>query len=286
MKRRRSDPATALLRANLGRALDCLAESGKIDARVHAARKALKRARAALRLMRPALKSEVYERENRALRDGARCLSPLRDARSLVVAAALLDRSRVKTAAGAAATTALRRNLAQRLDAARNVFAESSARRRCAQQVTACSQRMLRDPPPRADALKLMAGLRRIYRNGRRSFARASAERTPEALHEWRKQTKYLHAAAGALSDAGVHPLKRVVQRCADIAARLGDDHDLVELRHEIERTFPAEGGAKAALSCLDARRQRLQRDALDRGARTFRKEPGQFVADLSASRL
>jgi len=60
MKRQRSDPATALLRANLGKALDRLAESGKIDARVHAARKALKRARAALRLMRPALAFEVY----------------------------------------------------------------------------------------------------------------------------------------------------------------------------------------------------------------------------------
>src|SRR6185369_13889932 len=135
MKRRRSDPATALLRANLGRALDCLVESGKIDARVHAARKALKRARAALRLMRPALASEVYERENRALRDAARCLSPLRDARSLVVAAALLDRSRLKAASGAAAMAALRQILEQRLDAARRAFAKPAARRRCAQLV-------------------------------------------------------------------------------------------------------------------------------------------------------
>jgi CHAD domain-containing protein len=286
MKRQRPDAATALLRANLTRALDCLAETGKIDARVHAARKALKRARAALRLMRPTLASAVYERENRALRDAARCLSPLRDARSLVVAAGLVGRSRVKTAAGAAAIFALRRILEQRLDAARSAFAGLAARRRCVQLVKACNQRMLRAPPPRADASTLLAGLRRIYRNGRRALTRAAAERTPEALHEWRKQTKYLHAAAGALSDAGVHPLKRVVQSCADIAARLGDDHDLVELRHEIERTFPAEAGADAVLYRLDVRRQRLQRDALDRGSRTFRKEPRQFVADLSASRL
>ena len=286
MKRQRSDPATALLRANLGRALDCLAETGKIEARVHAARKALKRARAALRLMRPALASEVYERENRALRDAGRCLSPLRDARSLVVAARLLGKSRVKTSAGAATISALRQILQQRLDAARSVFAEPAARRRCAQLVKACSQRMLRDPPPRADASKLLAGLRKIYRNGRRAFARASAERTPEALHEWRKQTKYLQAAAGALSDAGVQPLKRVVQRCADIAEQLGDDHDLIELRHEIERTFAAKPGTEAVLSRLDDRRLKLQRGALDRGARTYRKQPGQFVAALSASRL
>src|SRR5258705_7559118 len=154
MKRQRSDPATALLRANLGRALDCLAESGKIDARVHAARKAIKRARAALRLMRPALAFEVYERENRALRDAARCLSPLCDARSLVVAARLVGRSRAKTAPGAATISALRQILEQRLDAARSVFADPAARRRCVQLVKACRQRMLRDPPPRADASK------------------------------------------------------------------------------------------------------------------------------------
>jgi hypothetical protein len=285
-KRLRSDPASALLRANLARALECLAKTGKIDACVHAARKALKRARAALRLMRPALASQVYERENRALRDAARCLSPLRDARSLVVAAGLLGRSRAMTAPGAATVSALRQVLEKRLDAARGVFAEPAARRRCAQLVKACRQRMLRDPTPRTDASKLLAGLRKIYRNARRSFARASAGRTPAALHEWRKQTKYLHAAAGVLSDTGVHPLKRVVRRCADIAARLGDDHDLIELRHEIERSFPAKPGTEAVLSRLDDMRLRLQRDALNRGTRTFRKTPGQFVADLSASRL
>ncbi len=291
MKRQRSDPAAALLRANLAKALDCLAKSGKIDARVHTARKALKRARAALRLMRPTLAPKVYERENRALRDAARCLSPLRDARSLAEAAGQLGTSRAMTAPGAVIVLALRRVLERRLDAARGVFAAPAARRRCAQQVKACRQRMFRqrmfrDPPPRADASKLLAGLRKIYRNGRRSFARASAERTPEALHEWRKQTKYLQAAAGVLSDAGVRPLKRTVQRCAHIAARLGDDHDLSELRHEIQRSFPAEPGTEAVLSRLDDRRLRLQRDALDRGARTFRKKPGRFVADLSASRL
>ncbi len=286
MKRQRPDPAAALLRANLARALDCLAETGKIDARVHAARKALKRARAALRLMRPALASAVYDRENRALRDAARCLSPLRDARSLLVAAELVGKSRMKDAAGAAAISALRRNLEQRLDAVRSAFAGVAARRRCARLVKACSQRMLRDPPRRADALELLAGLRKIYRNGRRSLERASAKRTPETLHEWRKQTKYLHAAAGALSDAGVQPLKRVIQQSADIAARLGDDHDLTELRHEIERNFSAEPGTGPVLSRLDDRRLRLQRDALDLGARTFRKTPEQFVADLSASRF
>ena len=285
-KRHRADPATVLLRRNLAKALSCLANSGKIDARVHAARKALKRARAALRLMRPTLQPAVYERENRALRDAGRCLSPLRDARSLVAAAELLGKSHGKTAASAAAASALRQILEQRLDAARAAFAGPATRRRCAALVKASRQRMLRHRPSRADASKLLAGLRKIYRNGRRSFACASAERTPEALHEWRKQTKYLHTTAGALCAAGVQPLKRVVQRCANIAEQLGDDHDLSVLRQEIERALPAKPGSAAILSRLDGRRRKLQHDALDRGARTFQKKPGKFIAGLSASRL
>ncbi len=281
--RHRSDPATALLRANLAKALTCVAATGKIEARVHAARKALKRARAALRLMRPLLDSQVYDRENRAVRDAARCLSPLRDARALVVATELLGRPRAKSAA--AMVIALRRVLEQRLEAERGVFAEPAARRRCAELVEGCRQRMLRHPPPRADASKLLAALRQIYRNARRSFAPASAERTSETFHEWRKQTKYLQAAARALSDSGVQPLKRVVQRCADIAAWLGDDHDLSALRLEIEHAFASKPGADAVLARLDDRRRKLQRDALNCGARTFRKKPSQFVADLSASR-
>jgi CHAD domain-containing protein len=286
MKRHRTDPATALLRVNQAEALTCLATSGKVDARVHAARKALKRARAALRLMRPTLQPAVYERENRALRDAGRCLSPLRDAKSLVAAAELIGNSRAKTAASAAAASALRQIMEERLTAARAALSQPARRRRCAELVRTSRQRMLRHRPPRADASNLLAGLRRIYRKGRRSFACAAAERTPEALHEWRKQTKYLHAAAGTLSDAGVRPLKRVVQRCRDIAEWLGDDHDLSALRQEIARAFPAKPGISAMLSRLDGRRRKLQRDALDRGARTFQKKPAKFIADLSAPRL
>jgi CHAD domain-containing protein len=285
-KRHRADPATVLLRLSLAKALSCLGNTGKIDLRVHAARKALKRARAAVRLMRPSLQPAMYERENRALRDAGRCLSPLRDAMSLVVACELLGKSRVKTQAGIAAASALSKILERRVEAARDMFAERATRRRCALLVKASRQRMLRHVPRRADAPKLLAGLRRIYRSGRRSFACALAERTPQALHEWRKQTKYLHTAAGALCDAGVQPLKRVVQRCADIAERLGDDHDLSALRQEIERAFPDKPGAGAILSRLEGRRRKLQRVALDRGALTFQKKPRRFIADLSARRL
>ena len=51
---------------------------------MHGARKDLKKTRALLRLVRPALPGKVYRRENRELRDIARALSSTRDADVLV----------------------------------------------------------------------------------------------------------------------------------------------------------------------------------------------------------
>src|SRR5580698_10039159 len=50
---------------------------------IHEIRKKLKRARAALRLLRDCLGEPVYRRENSRLRDAARPLTPVRDAKVL-----------------------------------------------------------------------------------------------------------------------------------------------------------------------------------------------------------
>src|SRR5262252_6965101 len=54
------------------------------DAAVHGARKQLKKGRADLRLLRKALGSQPYAYENTALRDVARPLTAVRDARALM----------------------------------------------------------------------------------------------------------------------------------------------------------------------------------------------------------
>ncbi len=46
------------------------------------------------------------------------------------------------------------------------------------------------------------SGLQRIYRTGRKAFAEARAVRTTEALHEYRKQVKYLFNAIDGLVDS------------------------------------------------------------------------------------
>src|SRR5262245_24048449 len=72
-----------IFHAQLDEAITVLSGSRVDDEQVHDARKTLKKARATLRLMRDELGKSVYARENGALRDAARPLGSVRDARVL-----------------------------------------------------------------------------------------------------------------------------------------------------------------------------------------------------------
>src|SRR4051794_29055581 len=75
------------LRRQIATALAALrAKAPLSDETVHAARKQLKRARASLRLLRGAIGEDEYARENTRLRDAARPLARVRDAKVLLAA--------------------------------------------------------------------------------------------------------------------------------------------------------------------------------------------------------
>ena len=82
----------------LGKALEHLAcQDGKRDKHIHEARKATKRLRALVRLVRRELGDEVYALENQCYRDAGRRLSELRDATVLVETLDRLVESLAKT---------------------------------------------------------------------------------------------------------------------------------------------------------------------------------------------
>ncbi len=276
----RTDPAFSLFHRATAEALDCLETQQPDTTRLHAARKALKRARGALRLLRPALSVETFKRENLALRDAGRHLSPFRDAVSLYAAVDLLeyDTGDAETIGGA--LVMLRKTLKTRIVRARHDFADGATQRDCAQIVSACRER-LQHPDAASDETRLV-GLQKIYRQARETFGRAEEARTPEALHEWRKQTKYLHAAASVLRASGMNHLRKVVEFTHEIADCLGDDHDLAELRKEVDRLRVNDHESAALCATIDARRETLELKAFASGARVFRKKPRRFVETLS----
>src|SRR5688572_14268100 len=88
MARKETGPTPASVRDDLLRhveaAVHALRARRLTDEAIHTARKHLKRARANLRLLRDAIGKASYARENAALRDAARPLSGVRDAKVLL----------------------------------------------------------------------------------------------------------------------------------------------------------------------------------------------------------
>jgi CHAD domain-containing protein len=76
--------ARRILRKQIEGALESLRAGRVTDENVHDARKRIKKARAALRLLRDALGKRTFARTNGALRDVARPLSQVRDSKVLI----------------------------------------------------------------------------------------------------------------------------------------------------------------------------------------------------------
>ncbi len=269
-----SNPATRELRAAIVEALGRLERTPLSDRSVHEARKALKKARAALRLLRDGLDDAAYRAENAALRDAGRLLSPLRDPNSALAALdALCERYPGK----------LPLLGVEKLKDALHAKPEStSSSRALPKQPTRllkrCLERAEKPAFARIGARPLDRGLRRIYRKGRKAFAEAQSTGTAEALHEWRKQVKYLANALHIVY--GRNKLKKIVKRAGKLAGRLGNEHDLALLT---ERTSALQGQRQGLQPLIERRRAKLQKRAFALGEKLYRRKPGRFVERLPA---
>lgn len=279
MKQSPPEAVRDLLIAKTGEAVACLEAMSLDDEHVHSARKAMRTARAGLRLLRPRLGDAAYSRENIELRDAARALSPLRDARSILEALDLLAQFARMRKLDKAALARLRPLLQVRLKQARKELAANpGALRHCNDRVRACGKRMHAMLEERGDMCQLVEGFTHIYRRARGAYRRAKHANSDEALHEWRKQTKYLSTAADVLRGSGVKKLRRVVKRAHQIADRLGEDRDLAALSR-ILFDFAGESDVKLLQPLIERQRVTLQRHALRAGERLFARRPRQVAA-------
>jgi CHAD domain-containing protein len=269
-----------LMRGELERSLHAVTVAvrrgarGRQDDAVHDVRKSLKRTRAVLRLLRDELGESRYHRENFALRDVARPLTLVRDAKVFVDALGAL---RPGPQAGAGASRAL-----------------ASARRRLGVNRRAIAKKVLGAEGPfqrlgvaLATALEriegwrlggggwsiIEAGLKRTYRRARRARAAAEERPTSRRLHEWRKQTKYFLYQLRLLETCWGDDDKELARRLDGLADLLGEDHDLAELRALIDE--------REVRAMIDERRATLERDSFAMGRAIFEPRPRRVIGRL-----
>lgn len=260
-----------LLRSVRAALADLRRDDAPSDASVHDARRSLRRARSALRLLRPVLRRDALRREDAALRVIARTLGPIRDAEVCLGVLAKLREARAAV---------------RRLDLApfeRSLRGARSAGRhrlrrggrpmtRTVRDLAACLRRLEVALPARVDDGPLESGFLRIYRNARRRFRTAEKKPSAASLHAWRKQCKYLANAIDLMPADREFRHVQAFGRLKELADVLGRHHDLTLLdarvrAHSTDLTVPAAETLRIAIA---AHQTTLGRKAVRLGRRTF----------------
>jgi len=269
----------AQLNAALDDALKKFAKKPAItDEGVHAARKALKRARAGLRLLRNSLDDALYRSKNATLRDAGRQVSALRDARSLIIA---FDSMRDEVPRlSQVRFRKIRSALLAKHNQVREQFArKAKEQKRAIELLAECSAEIRKWMLPGNDPETVGKALQKIYKRGLKSYEYAQDHATAEAIHEWRKQVKYLANALGMMAKAGN---KKDIQYKKDLdklADKLGDDHDLVMLARELASPSPIDAALRVELiSLVTQRRSELKARAFAMGKDLFALKPKQWT--------
>ncbi len=266
------------------------AESGEHT--VHEVRKALKRLRALLVLLRGELGAKRCSREDAALRDCGRRLAGARDAEVMLGTLDSLVRRDPSHLGRSAAVRALRAQLlAERDTAAAHAIHDPRVRDEAIVELRAVRARVARWELRERGFRLLAPGLEGIYTRGRRRMRVARRRPSVEALHVWRKRVKELRYAAETLDRGGksYKPVRRVARRADRLGEMLGEEHDLALLEarvRERSRTFAgARKARKRLLALIASRRRKLRKRALREGERLYRRPPRRFVRRLKRAR-
>jgi CHAD domain-containing protein len=274
---------------------------------VHETRKALKRLRALIRLLREDLGEQTFARENTVLRDAARRLAGARDAEVILGTLDELLRHSGKLARRPGVRKLRRQLTAERDRAAKLALGDTATHTAVLGELNRARDRVaewnLAGPTgewsllgplniglaashptgPHAAGIEMMEpGLRHIYRQGRDRLRRAAGAKKGKrarALHQWRKRVKDLRHAAELL---GLAQLARHAGALGDV---LGEEHDLTLLAARVDASHGPLAGSKRArrrtrkalLKLIARRRKRLRKQALREGQHLYRRSPQRF---------
>lgn len=265
------------LRKQLVRAIKELENSRHAPpaARIHCARKHMKKVRSALRLLDKTSFRDVGRTDHDLLRDASAELAVVRNAEANVGALRRLcgdsgsDNLRFARAFGL-------------LDRQRNSVSQG-APHSMHRAVT-----LLKGSLSRIDAWddagiawkEVARALKHFYKRGRAAFRKAADDPSTENLHRWRKRAKDLLHGLKLVKPANPKAARRLAKDLGKMCDLLGIDHDLAMLHETLEQA--GIGREKAVLDKLiAARRRKAHCKALKIGAKFFVRKPGAFAGKI-----
>jgi len=257
-------------------------QSKSRDEATHEARKSVKKARALLRLVQSEM-GDAYREESRALRDAGRKLSELRDANSVIESLQNLQKGYPHE---------LRRPVFDAIH--RGLFARKREREtredvtkvlhKIATELKASGKRAKTWPLATDGFPALESGLERTFRKSRAAFLKAQKRPTAENYHEWRKRLKDHWYHIRVLENTWTEVMQGYEAALKDVETWLGDDHNLVLLRHLLtaeSQRFDGEKSVEPVISVIDKEQKRLRDNAASIGRRLYQEKPRNLVRRL-----
>jgi CHAD domain-containing protein len=251
---------------------------------VHTTRKALKRLRATLRLVRDSIALTSYHTDNEALKLVAAELGAIRDASVL---AETLD-SLLLPASDEALDPVRHRLLDYYRIVSDSILDNAPHLGSIIEQLESIKKRSRQwslmagqDNKPLPHAFStIQPGLERVYRRGRRAMQNATASPTDTLLHNWRKRAKYLRHQIEALNVLDPAPLSRREGRLETLTDLLGDDHDLAVLTYRLteDRTVLSGVDPDLIMAAVRHRRHALQQQAIEVGEYVYAAPTEDFL--------
>jgi len=249
---------------------------------VHEARKCFKRARALLRLVRPALGQKSFKREDKRIRAIARRLSAPRDCQAMIETVSLLE-----DGGGNVWDTATGQSFKAQLHRDR-MNAEAELRRNglaAALDDLTVVREGYGSRKPKGSMRYLADGLERSYHQARRDFKRSFKTGRDEDFHNWRKSAQHHWRHMQLLWHAWPAAMGARAETASELSRLLGQDHDLSVLMLRL-RKGAAPYGANGKASFIDIctnRQGELREASLPRGERLFAERPREFCARVIA---
>ena len=249
---------------------------------IHEARRAMRRARAILKLLRP-VSGEHDALPATFLRDAGAALSGLRDAQAVIEAVEQLARQQEQPIPENARVALLRR-LRRRRNAACRQPSEVLDR---VVALLAAARTAVAAWPGDTDDSDVLKGLRRGYARAARALRRA--RRDPDVhLHRWRQRVREHRLQLELLQPIWPEVIEAQVGEARRLARLLGAERDLQLLAAVFARLrtpLVARPGNATLAARIANERMALQAQAWTLGARVFAERPGALVRRLAAYR-
>lgn len=257
-------------------------EKAAMHTYVHEARKATKRLRAILQLLKPVLSRTDFNLALRTFEQIASMLADLRDANSRLLAIEHLMKS-FRDREEYASIVAVRNYLANELRNIEehdfeNVFEQI-------QQHTSYVEYQVQtwsiDKPGRKLIFK---SIRRIYKNARNISTKAFSSNKMELLHDFRKQNKFLLHHIELIKQIWPEVMEAYIGEFSKLSDLLGEEHDL-ELLHsyidELTHINEMTDEAGIVLVIINNRRLYLQNSIFHLQSKIYVDKPNNFKKRL-----